>query len=427
MRARKSFKCGKNKTQKKGKIMEQEIDWEQEIYGRGYEKLDWERERKKKRDFWVALDWMSTGVALMFDWFWTFGSSVDVIRPFLKFTGEKTESFPCPAETPCGCRHTIGETRRDELIATCCCEWQCGTYELEPADILFHGIDFERFGDAIGQALGFAKSSAAAYVSAGLREIGTHVTAAVPVYLSLEGPDGLLRELTKLLGLRDSPFLVLTPTGSSWSPEVEAMARPHAGGHISLSSVLNASPEGFVSNGAVEPMLAECDKRVASLRDTGGTLRSIHREIAAVRQDYSELRTAKQRLEKMVGEGMLSFTQKVDAESFKVLCAILAEGDVSKASRVLRMPDPSIRTIMRRWRERGKEYRAMLELVRWRKKVSRKETVPLNEAVLQEKAETVDYPGLLSDVLEGLLSMSEENWQERCEELADLLRPVVSA
>ena len=79
--------------------MEQEIDWEQEIYGRGYEKLDWERERKKKRDFWVALDGMSTGVALMFDWFWTFGSSVDVIQPFLKLTGEKTESFPCPAKS----------------------------------------------------------------------------------------------------------------------------------------------------------------------------------------------------------------------------------------------------------------------------------------------------------------------------------------
>jgi hypothetical protein len=172
-------------------------------------------------------------------------------------------------------------------------------------------------------------------------------------------------------------------------------------------------------------MLEEFAKRLTSQRRSGEALVSIHREIAAVRQDYAELRSAKQRLEKMVGEGMLSFTQKVDAESFKVLCAILAEGDVSKASRVLGMPDPSIRTIMRRWRERGKEYRAMLELVRWRKKVGRKETVPLNEAVLQEKAETVDYPGLLSDVLEGLLSVSEENWQERCAELADLLRPAL--
>src|SRR5260370_40494800 len=199
----------------------------------------------------------------MFDWLWTFGSSVDVIQPFLKLTGEKTESFPCPAETPCGCRHTIGETRRDELIATCCCEWQCGTYELEPADILFHGIDFERFGDAVRQALGFAKPSAAGYVSAGLREIATYAGAAVTVYLSLESSDGLLRELTKLLGQRDGPFLALTPTGSSWSAEVEALARPHAGGHISLSSVLNTYLQGVTSNGTVETLLAQFSKRFA--------------------------------------------------------------------------------------------------------------------------------------------------------------------
>ena len=69
----------------------------------------------------------------------------------------------------------------------------------------------------------------------------------------------------------------------------------------------------------------------------------------------------------------------------------------------------------------------MLELVRWRKSVGGKETLPLNEAVLQDRAETTDYPGLLSDVLEGLLSMTEENWQERCDELAEVLRPVISA
>jgi hypothetical protein len=37
----------------------------------------------------------------------------------------------------------------------------------------------------------------------------------------------------------------------------------------------------------------------------------------------------------------------------------------------------------------------------------------------------VDYPGLLADVLDGLLSMNEENWAERCEELAEMLRPAV--
>jgi hypothetical protein len=71
-------------------------------------------------------------------------------------------------------------------------------------------------------------------------------------------------------------------------------------------------------------MLAEVVKRVASLRDSGGTLKNIHREIARVGKDVEDLRTAKQRLEKMLADGMFAFTRKVDATSFKVLCTILA-------------------------------------------------------------------------------------------------------
>jgi hypothetical protein len=154
-------------------------------------------------------------------------------------------------------------------------------------------------------------------------------------------------------------------------------------------------------------------------------LAGIHREIAAVRSEFVELRGAKQRLEKMLADGLFAFTRKVDARSFKVLWTILAEGNVAKASRALGMPDPSVRTLLRRWPGRGKEYLAMLELVRWRKKMGRREKVPLNEAILQGRAETTDYPGLLSDVLDGLLSMNDGNWQDRCEGLVEVLRPVV--
>jgi hypothetical protein len=150
----------------------------------------------------------------------------------------------------------------------------------------------------------------------------------------------------------------------------------------------------------------------------------IRRDVAAVRVEFVAVRSAKERLEGALGKGLLGFAQKVDARSFKVLCAILSEGDVAKASRALEMPDGSVRTLIRRWRTMGKEYRAMLDLVRWRKAVGRRERVVLNESVLLEKASSVDYPGLLADVLDGLLSMTQENWKERCEELAELLRPV---
>jgi len=173
-----------------------------------------------------------------------------------------------------------------------------------------------------------------------------------------------------------------------------------------------------------EPMLAEFARRVPSLRSDNGTLLNIHREIASVRKDFGELRNAKQRLEKMLADGVFAFTRKVDPVSFKVLCTILAEGDVAKAGRRLGVRDPLMRYHLRQWKERGVAYSVMLDLIRWRKRVGRKETLPLNEAILHEKAETTDYPGLLSDVLDGLLSMTEENWQELCGELAEVLRAV---
>ena len=40
------------------------------------------------------------------------------------------------------------------------------------------------------------------------------------------------------------------------------------------------------------------------------------------------------------------------------------------------------------------------------------------------EANAVDYRGLIADVLDGLLMMTEGNWEEKREELAELLRPV---
>src|SRR6267142_2204828 len=287
--------------------MDTDFDISEFLPGAPYPRMDRERHRRRKVDFWQGLDGMGEGVALMVEWERMFGASVDLIKPFLKLTGGAQEHIACPGSSDCGCMHYVSETSRGELIATCQCEsdWGCSTYRIEPADVLLHGLDWHLFGDAIRRALGFASPTGAPYASRGLREIGTYAGVAAPVYLSLAGEQAMLRELAKLQGLREGPFLVLTATGTTWSEEVEAMARPYGGGHISLSSVLVPDGRQFRVVGALQPMLQEFAKRLASLRRTGETLVGIHREIAAVRQDYAELRTAKQRLEKMVGEGML--------------------------------------------------------------------------------------------------------------------------
>ena len=163
-------------------------------------------------------------------------------------------------------------------------------------------------------------------------------------------------------------------------------------------------------------------KRATAIRDYGGTLRSIHGAISAVRSEFVELRSAKQRLEKMLTDGLFAFMQNVNAASFKVLCCVLAEGDVAKARRTLGMPDGSVRTLMRRWRGMGNAYRVMLDLVRWRKAVSGKDTGALNDNILLEQTKTTDHPALAADLLEKVTEMTGENWQEKAEEMEEILR-----
>jgi hypothetical protein len=64
----------------------------------------------------------------------------------------------------------------------------------------------------------------------------------------------------------------------------------------------------------------------------------------------------------------------------------------------------------------------MLDVVRWRKSVGRTETVPLNDEIILGKTRSTDYPALLSEVLDGLLSMTEKNWEDLSKELAETLR-----
>lgn len=425
----------KNLALKKEKIMEQEIDWAKEIYGRGYARVEREWFRRKRVDFWSGLNGTGPDGTVMMEWERRFGASVDLIKPFLTLTGRAEEYIPCPGSSRCSCAHYVSETRRGELTATCQCDeddWDCETYQVEPEDVLVHGLDWQLFGDAVRKALQFAAPTGAPYVSRSLREIGAYAAVAAPVYLSLADSEALLRDLIKLQGLRERPFLVLTATGSTWSQEVEAVARPHGGGHISLSSVLVPDGRQFRVVGALQPMLDEFAKRLTRggnvatmVQRIDDNLNAIAKGSAELRLENQELKGAKQRLEKMLAGGMFAFTQKVDASSFKVLCTILAEGDVAKASRALGVADSTLRDTLAEWRSRGREYSAMLELIRWRKKVARCESIQLNDSVLLEKAASAEHPELLSEVLEGLMSMTQDNWRGLSDELAEALREAI--
>jgi hypothetical protein len=143
-----------------------------------------------------------------------------------------------------------------------------------------------------------------------------------------------------------------------------------------------------------------------------------------LQQENGQLRNANARLEQIVAEGLLKFLGRVDAQSLRVAYAVLAKGDVAKAARQLNMRDSTLRELVGKWKGKGKDYAVLADLVRWRKDTKFTGTVPLNEAVLAAEPSTVDYRALIEDVLDGLLTMTEGNWEEKRDELAELLRPV---
>ena len=182
---------------------------------------------------------------------------------------------------------------------------------------------------------------------------------------------------------------------------------------------------------------AECGVQSAEYRGSAATwdvptaFAEILRRIGAVaeglhglQQENGQLRNAKARLEQIVAEGLLKFLGRVDAQSLRVAYAVLAKGDIAKAARELKMKDSTLRELVGKWKGMGKDYAVLADLVRWRKDTKFTGTVPLNEAVFAAETKTVDYLALIEDVLDGLLTMTEGNWEEKREGLAELLRPV---
>lgn len=257
----------------------------------------------KPGDFWRGLEVISTGAATLRDWTWAFEGTTPLVRPFLRATGGRSSVMVCPTNA-CSCVHTVSETERWGLIAACSCEdWECETLRIQPDDVAIYELERELLGDAIVRALGLGKHDAARYEGPGLYEIGRCAEAAAPVYLAMGDYHSLMRGIGKVTCVREGPFLLLTPTGSSCEQDVERLLQQHGAGHISLSSVLEVrmGTRGveFVPNGAAAASLRAFVERVTKSRGGGTVLASIHREIASVGTQLAELRVESGR----AGEG----------------------------------------------------------------------------------------------------------------------------
>ena len=148
--------------------------------------------------------------------------------------------------------------------------------------------------------------------------------------------------------------------------------------------------------------------------------------LAEVRKEFHEMRRGKERLAQMHGEGMFAFARHIDREAREQFLAIMAAGDVAKAARDLDMKDSTLRSQLAKWPKRGKAYAALAEIVRWRKSIKGQAGMEFAKRVASGAERDVDFPALIRDVVAELEEIAPENWEERCGDLADTLRKVVS-
>jgi len=379
---------------------------------------------------WRSLELFSIQSGVREEWRREMGTDFEACSRFLAPSSIQVENYPCTNPVRCHCRHRIVYESEESLLAVCeCADGGCDSILLGLRDVIVYTFDSVKMGAALREAFGFHGSVALHSNRRAARQIGTWKDLRTPVFFYVPiSEDGTVREIERLETAASDPYVLLTPSNRFCGPRVQGALRRNGSVQLGLSGIVKVKSCGALrvaeeAAATLDTVFGEIERRRFTRPDATLWLKEIHREISSVRAEFHETRAAKARLEEMQAQGLFKFTQKVDPKSFKVLCAILSEGDIAKASRALETGDSTLRDIIAGWPRRGPAYATMADLVRWRKSIGRASTVPLNDAVLTERADTVDYPGIISDVLDGILSMTDANWEDKAQELAEMLRP----
>ena len=381
--------------------------------------------KKSPKRLWRAFERLADG-AVVADWTRELGEGLERVRPFLRLVNGLADTYPCTNQLGCGHPHRVEEAERDRLIAVCDGDEWCPPISVEAKDLFVFAADAGALCRGVARCLDLGTPGGGKLAGVRVERVGTCGPAGSEVYLMFPA-DGarMMREVARLLSAQPDPFLLLTPTGVHCTPDVETLLRRETCMHIALSRVLGFDTKGALVAGAgVAALLAEFVRRQAERPKVAPLLEGLHRKIDAGHAERAELRDAKARLEQIVAEGLLKFLGRVDAHSLRVAYAVLAKGDLAKAARELKIKDSTLREFVAKWKGKGKDYAVLADLVRWRKDTKFTGTVPFSEAVFASEASNVDYGALIADVLDGLLTMTEGNWEEKREELAELLRPV---
>ena len=174
------------------------------------------------------------------------------------------------------------------------------------------------------------------------------------------------------------------------------------------------------------PANAVAAETVKAIQEVGQEVGKLVIKLDAVVTDHTKLKLANEQLVKMQGEGLLKFDKKVDLESYHLMCVILHLGTVAKACRHLKLKDSTVREQILSWKKRGGYYASMADLVVWRKGRNGATMVPFNDELFYQQYKEGNSEEIFKGLLDDVLSMTENNREEVCADLANTLRRHIS-
>ena len=214
------------------------------------------------RGLWNTLDLLAEGhrpAAVLEEWQKLTGSDYGMIGTFLRATSRLAGDYPCPKEPGCGWRRELVPMDEDQWMARCVRDiGNCRGTVLPQQDLMIHELDVERFGDAVGGALGFEPAVGTGVTTAAPKiwPAGTHTETQSPVFLSLcPNATELLTNLECLRASCGEPFIVLAPTARVRSAAVGTFLHREHGAFIPLASCLAPNGAGFRVTNSIRPVL----------------------------------------------------------------------------------------------------------------------------------------------------------------------------
>lgn len=175
---------------------------------------------------WRTLETVPGLTATTYEWRGRLGADYEWAKRFLRASGGKATSYPCPKRPRCGCAHAVVRHSDDDIVAVCrCAPRRCDNVRLGGMDIVLYEINRRALGNAIAGALGIKAEEGPCGGLHMTWQVGSYPARPgtdIPLLLTVQYDSDDFRNVVQtLLARRDKPFVLMAPTGKHWLPEFE--------------------------------------------------------------------------------------------------------------------------------------------------------------------------------------------------------------